>query len=134
MKARTELIQFPIHGDERGSLVALECEQDIPFKVRRVYYIYGTQPGVPRGFHAHRKLKQILIAVSGSVTIDCEYLTKKEKFILDSPEQALLIEGLVWHEMHNFSENCVLLVLASEHYCEEDYIRNYDDFKKEENV
>lgn len=132
MTPRAEIIHFPVHGDERGALVALECEREIPFNVCRAYYIYGTKQGVPRGFHAHRMLKQVLIAVSGSVHIHCEYNSRKEEFFLDRPDTGLLLEGLVWREMHDFSEDCVLLVLASEHYCEEDYIRSYDLFKKEQ--
>lgn len=131
MEAKTELLSFPIHGDARGSLVALECFKDIPFAIKRIYYIFGTQKDIPRGFHAHKKLKQVLISVSGSVTIHCEHDFYKKKYILDSPDKGLLIEGLVWREMHEFSPDCVLLVLASEHYCELDYIRDYNKFKEE---
>ena len=134
MTPYVELIQFTVHGDSRGSLIALESEGDVPFKVQRTYYIYGTQAGTPRGFHAHRNLKQMLIAVSGTVTIHCEFRGLKQSFLLDSPEKGLLVEGLVWREMHDFSEGAVLLVLASEHYSEEDYIRDYNVFKQEERV
>ena len=132
MKPRAEIVQFHIHGDERGSLIALEGGSDIPFEVRRVYYIYGTHSGIPRGFHAHRILKQLLVAVSGAVTISCEYNSRKNQYHLDSPDKGLLLEGLVWREMYDFSPDCVLMVLASEHYHEEDYIRSYDVFKKEQ--
>lgn len=134
MTPNVELIQFTVHGDSRGSLIALESEGDVPFKVQRTYYIYGTQAGTPRGFHAHRNLKQMLIAVSGTVTIHCEFRGLKQSFLLDSPEKGLLVEGLVWREMHDFSEGAVLLVLASEHYSENDYIRDYNVFKQEELV
>ena len=134
MQSNVKLVQFAVHGDSRGSLIALECEKEVPFCVRRTYYIYGTQPGTPRGFHAHRNLKQLLIAVSGSVSIHCEFNGVKQEFILDSPSKGLLIEGLVWREMHDFSEDAVLLVLASEYYSEEDYIRDYDVFKQEDFV
>ena len=132
MQSNVKLVQFAVHGDSRGSLIALECEKEVPFCVRRTYYIYGTQPGTPRGFHAHRNLKQLLIAVSGAVTIHCEFCGKKQTFLLNSPEKGLLIEGLVWREMHDFSKGAVLLVLASEYYSEEDYIRDYNVFKQEE--
>lgn len=115
MKPKVELVHFCVHGDERGSLIALEGERDIPFKVRRVYYIYDTQSDMPRGFHAHKHLKQLLIAVSGSVTITCEYGKKKERYLLETPSQGLLLEGLIWREMHDFSPDCVLVVFASEH-------------------
>ena len=134
MMPKVEVISFSVHGDERGSLVALESGHDIPFSVRRVYYIYDTQLGVPRGFHAHRTLKQVLIAVAGSVKVSCEYNSERKEFLLNSPDQGLLLEGLVWREMHDFSEGCILLVLASEHYREEDYIRSYELFRKEQNL
>lgn len=127
---KIELLSFPVHGDERGSLIALEAERDIPFEVRRAYYIYGTRGDTPRGFHAHRTLKQLLVAVSGSVSLRCEYGEHRETVVLDSPTKGLLIEGMVWHEMHDFSPDCVLMVFASDHYREEDYVRNYDVFKQ----
>ena len=134
MQPNVTQVQFSVHGDSRGSLIALECENEVPFTVRRAYYIYGTQPGTPRGFHAHRNLKQMLIVVSGSVTIHCEFCGQKQVVLLDSPDKGLLIEGLVWREMHDFSEGAVLLVLASERYSEDDYIRDYNVFKQEERV
>ena len=130
MKPRAEIVQFSIHGDDRGCLIALEGGRDIPFEVRRVYYIYGTRSDMPRGFHAHKHLKQMLIAVSGSVTVSCEFGATKERFLLDSPSRGLLLEGLIWREMHDFSPDCVLMVFASEHYREEDYIREYDEYLK----
>lgn len=132
MKPRAEIVQFSIHGDDRGCLIALEGGRDIPFEVRRVYYIYGTRSDMPRGFHAHKHLKQMLIAVSGSVTVSCEFGATKERFLLDSPSRGLLLEGLIWREMHDFSPDCVLMVFASEHYREEDYIRDYNVFRQEQ--
>lgn len=130
-EAKVELFDFPVHGDARGFLIALECLKEIPFDVKRVYFIYDTKEGVARGFHAHRKLKQVLIAVSGSMTIHVEYGDEKKQILLDSPDKGLLIDGLVWREMHDFSNGAVLLVLANEHYIEKDYIRDYDQFKIE---
>ena len=132
MKPRAEIVQFSIHGDDRGCLIALEGGRDIPFEVRRVYYIYGTRSDMSRGFHAHKHLKQMLIAVSGSVTVSCEFGATKERFLLDSPSRGLLLEGLIWREMHDFSPDCVLMVFASEHYREEDYIRDYNVFRQEQ--
>ncbi len=129
---RVVQLKFTIHGDDRGSLIALENGHNLPFDVKRVYYIFGTKPGVPRGFHAHRKLKQVLVAISGSVTIKTEYKGKRETHLLDRPDEGLLIEGLVWREMHNFSPDCVLIVLADDYYNEDDYIRNYNVFKQED--
>ncbi len=125
-----QTISFPPLGDDRGSLVALEAHKTVPFDVRRVYYIFGTQAGVSRGFHAHRALQQVAVCVTGKcrMVLDDGYL--REEVWLDSPTKGLLIGDLVWREMHDFSPDCVLLVLASEHYREKDYIRNYDDFKR----
>lgn len=132
MTTNTTLIPLQIHGDDRGSLIALENGHNLPFDVKRVYYIYGTKEGVSRGFHAHKKLKQLLIAVSGNVTIKCEYNEQKKEYKLSRPDEGLLIEGLVWREMHDFSPDCVLLVLADDYYSEVDYIRDYQVFLKEE--
>ena len=130
MTADTALIRLGVIGDRRGALIALENGHNLPFDVKRVYYIYGTKEGVSRGFHAHRKLKQMLIAVSGSVTIKCEYNGQKKEYTLSRPDEGLLTEGLVWREMHDFSPDCVLLVLADEYYSESDYIRDYKEFLK----
>lgn len=130
MTANTALISLQVHGDDRGSLIALENGHNLPFDVKRVYYIYGTKEGVPRGFHAHRKLKQLLIAVSGSVTVKTEHDGKTETHLLNRPDEGLLIEGFVWREMHDFSPDCVLIVLADDYYNEADYIRDYQTFKK----
>ncbi|MBS9784588.1 MAG: FdtA/QdtA family cupin domain-containing protein [Oceanivirga sp.] len=120
-------------GDERGKLVALEGLKNIPFEIKRVYYIYGTKLNVARGFHAHKNLQQVAIAVSGSCKMLLDDGVNKEWVTLDSPNKGILINSMVWHEMHNFSEDCVLLVLASEHYDESDYIRDYDEFILEVN-
>ena len=128
------MIPFELHGDDRGSLIALENQRNLPFDIKRVYYIYGTKPDVARGFHAHKKLKQLLIAVSGSVEIYCEMNGQKTVYPLDSQDKGLLIEGMVWHTMENFSPDCVLLVLADDYYNEADYIRDYAIFKQGEHV
>lgn len=123
-------IDFKTLGDERGSLVALEIgmEKAVPFDIRRVYYIYHTAEGVSRGFHAHRNLKQVAICVAGKCRMVLDNGSTREETWLDCPTKGLLIESMVWHEMHDFSEDCVLLVLASEHYDETDYIRDYNKF------
>lgn len=133
MVANVSEIQFPQHGDERGKLIALEAMTElVPFEIKRVYYIFDTTPGTVRGKHAHKQLKQVLICVSGACTIECEMPdgTTKSEYRLDWPDRGLLIEGLVWRNMKEFSKDAVLLVLASEHYDESDYIRNYAEFKK----
>ncbi|WP_319782079.1 FdtA/QdtA family cupin domain-containing protein [Oceanisphaera sp. IT1-181] len=127
---RIKYVEFPPLGDNRGSLVALEAEKTVPFDIKRVYYIFGTLLGVARGFHAHKNLKQVAVCVTGKCRMVLDNGIEKKEVWLDSPTRGLLIEGLVWHEMHDFSEDCVLLVLASEHYDEADYIRDYQEFLK----
>ena len=133
MAADVKEITLTPHGDERGQLIALEAVTDaIPFEVKRVYYIYDTTPGTVRGKHAHKALKQVLICVSGACTIECELPDgTRTKHRLDWPDRGLLIDGLVWREMKEFSKDAVLLVLASERYDEKDYIRDYNAFKAE---
>ncbi len=125
---------FPPLGDDRGSLVALEAEKTVPFEIKRVYYIFGTQQGVARGFHAHHNLKQVAVCVTGKCRMILDNGVTREEAWLDSPTKGLLIGDLVWREMHDFSEDCVLLVLASELYDESDYIRDYGKFLKQVKV
>lgn len=127
------LIDFPILGDDRGGLIAIENKKQIPFDIKRTYYIFNTKQGISRGFHAHKNLSQVLICVKGSCRILLDNGKTKETVILNSPSQGLLIKDLIWREMHDFSDDCILLVLANEYYDESDYIRNYDDFLKEVN-
>lgn len=122
------LIDFKCLGDDRGSLVALESGKDIPFNIKRVYYIFGTKAGVARGFHAHKALKQVAVCVSGSCRFILDDGKHKEEVILDSPHQGLMIEHMIWREMYDFSSDCVLLVLASGYYDEKDYFRDYEEF------
>lgn len=123
-------IDFQSLGDERGSLVALEIgrEQAVPFDIKRVYYIHHTARGVSRGHHAHRRLKQVAICVAGKCRMILDNGSVREETWMDFPTKGLLIESMVWREMHDFSDDCVLLVLASEHYDESDYIRDYQKF------
>ena len=121
---------FNIHGDDRGQLVAVEEGNDIPFKVRRVYYLYDTVEGVRRGYHAHKNLQQVLICVHGSCKILLDDGETKEVVELNRPEEGLYIANNIWREMFHFSSDAVLLVLASELYDEADYIRDYSDFIK----
>ncbi len=121
-------IDFQVLGDERGSLVALEKDRNVPFDIRRVYYIYKTEQGVSRGYHAHRNLRQVAMCVAGSCRMVLDNGKAREEVVLDCPTRGLLIESMMWREMHDFSDDCVLLVLASELYDEADYIRDYDEF------
>lgn len=121
-------ISFKSLGDDRGSLVALEENNNVPFEIKRLYYIFNTKQGVARGFHAHKQLKQLAVCVSGSCRIILDNGKQKEEIVLDNPEIGLIIEDLTWREMHDFSADCVLLVLANDFYDEADYIRDYDEF------
>lgn len=119
---------FQQHGDVRGMLVAIEEQKDIPFPIRRVYYLYNTGEGVVRGYHAHKNLQQILICIHGTCKIRLDDGKSKEVVLLDKPYEGLYVCNSVWREMFDFSPDAVLLVLASELYNESDYIRNYSDF------
>lgn len=123
-----KLIDFDILGDARGSLISLEQYKNIPFDVQRVYYIFDTKEGVSRGFHAHRHLEQVVVCVKGRCRFLLDNGEMKEELVLNSPQQGLYIGHNLWREMHDFSEDCVLLILASDYYNEGDYIRDYDDF------
>lgn len=127
-----ELINLDSIKDERGSLIALESlSKQVPFEIKRVYYMFGVGGDATRGKHAHYELKQLLICVSGSVDILVDDGKSKKVVRLDSPDKGLYIDNFIWREMNNFSKDAVLLVLASEHYEESDYVRNYEDFLKE---
>ncbi len=119
---------FQPHGDNRGQLVALEEFKDIPFRIRRVYYMYETTEGVIRGFHAHKTLQQVVVCVHGSCKIRLDNGKEKTVITLDKPNEGLYIPNSFWREIFDFSPDAVLMVLASDLYDENDYIRNYDDY------
>lgn len=119
---------FQQHGDERGQLIALEEYKDIPFKIKRVYYMYDTGEGVRRGFHAHKCLEQILICIHGSCKVMLDDGSEKKVVSLEKPYEGLYVANNMWREMFDFSEDAILLVLASELYDESDYIRDYSEF------
>lgn len=128
-----KLIPLQTHGDDRGSLIALEEEHNIPFEIKRVYYMFNTKDGVRRGLHAHRKLKQVAIAVRGSCRFVLDDGKERVEILLDNPAQGLLIDSCIWREMYDFSQDCVLMVLADSHYDENDYIRDYNTFLENSN-
>ena len=138
MRALTEhlpggcrLIELKLRGDDRGSLVAIEAGIDAPFAILRAYYVFGTGDGVVRGLHAHRQLRQLAVSVSGACTMLIDDGKRRAEVRLDRPDQGLLMGAMVWREMHDFSPDCVLLVLADSAYDERDYIRNYAAFCRE---
>jgi len=123
-----KIVDFRTLGDDRGSLIALESNNQIPFDIHRVYYLYGTKPGVARGFHAHKKIKQLAVCIKGSCRFVMDDGSHKQEVILSTPDKGLLIDAMQWHEMYDFSDDCVLLVLANQPYDESDYIRDYSQF------
>lgn len=125
-----DLINLQRKGDERGGLIVLENSKEIPFEIKRVYYIFETLPGIRRGFHAHINLKQLLICVSGSCKILLDDGSEKRTIKLDNNHTGLIVHQYIWHEMFDFSQDCVLLALANDFYNENDYIRNYNEFIK----
>lgn len=122
------LVQLNAFGDARGALVPLEVGKEVPFAIKRVYYVYDTKRDVPRGFHAHKSLEQLLICVTGACKIKVDNGKETQFFDLNTPEKALYIGKNIWREMHNFSQGCVLMVLASEPYNPDEYIHDYNTF------
>lgn len=124
----TTLQEFKVLGDHRGQLIALEANRQIPFDIKRVFYIYGTELGVPRGNHSHYKTKQFLVAVNGGCKVTLDNGKTKETFELNKPNIGLFQDALIWGTMHDFSSDCVLVVMANDYYVDSDYIRDYDKF------
>jgi len=125
-----DLVHFPIVRDSRGNLTFIEGESTIPFPIQRVYYLYDVPGGAQRGGHAHKNLKQIIIAASGSFDIHLDDGYRQQTVSLNRSYYGLYMKNMVWREITNFSSGAFCLVLASRHYDESDYIRNYDDFLK----
>lgn len=121
-------LQFSAIFDPRGDLTALEYEKDIPFLIKRVYYLYNVPVGAERGGHAHKQLKQVLIALSGSFTVKLNDGSGMRSYFLNNPRSGLLLDRLVWREIVDFSQGAVCLCLASEQYNPDDYIRDQQEF------
>lgn len=122
------LLNFTEKGDERGKLVIVEGNQDVPFEIKRLFYIYGSDRDVVRGKHANRDAEFVLINISGASKVMVTDGKKKQIVELTKPRQGLYLPKLVWKEMYDFSPDSVLLCLASTHYDSNEYIRDYDDF------
>lgn len=122
---------FRENGDERGKLVVVEGIKDIPFEIKRIFYIYGSDADVVRGSHANRRTEFVLINVCGSSKVKVKNGQKEKVFVLDRPHTGIYLPRMIWKEMYDFSPDSILLVLASEPYNTKEYIRNYDDFLKE---
>lgn len=128
MIEQCKLIEFPQKGDDRGHLVIVEGNQDIPFEIKRVFYIYGSDKDVTRGKHANYNTELVLINVAGRSKVKVDDGTNQKIFCLDRPHIGIYLPKMVWKDMYDFSQDSVLLVLASEHYDETEYIRNYSKY------
>lgn len=132
LSEQVKILEFDDLGDERGNLVVVEGSgYDIPFDIKRVFYIYGSDSEVVRGQHANRKTEFVLINVSGSSTVKVDNGYEQKIISLNRPRMGVYLSTMVWKDMYDFSGNSVLLVLASEHYDSEEYIRNHDEFIRE---
>lgn len=129
-----KILEFKDLGDERGNLVVVEGETDIPFAIKRVFYIYGSDSEVVRGQHANSKTEFVMINVSGTSKVKVDNGVETEVIELNRPRMGLYLPVNVWKDMYDFSEDSVLLVLASEHYDSSEYIRDYNQFLKEVGV
>lgn len=125
-------VQFPQHGDDRGWLVVMEGNKDVPFNIARIFYIYGSDSNVVRGCHANRKSEFVLVNVCGSCRVKTDDgRGNTEIFILDKPHEGIYIPRMVWKDMYDFSKDSILLCLSSERYDNSEYIRDYSEFLKE---
>lgn len=126
-----ELNQIKSFGDERGHLISFEKDKNCPFEVKRCFYIFDTNgSNVVRGAHANRFSKFLMVALTGSCKVRVDTGRQTEEFVLDNPHNALFMDKMVWKEMYDFSSDCVLMVLSNEIYNENEYIRNYEEFKE----
>lgn len=125
------LIDMKVFGDERGKLISLESNRNVPFEIKRIYYIFDTLPEQTRGLHAHKNLEQIIIAIDGACQFVLDDGKERKEVWLNRPDVGLYVGKNMWREMRHFSYGCKLMVLASEYYDEKEYIRNYEDFVKE---
>lgn len=123
-----QLVDLKLLSDIRGDLLSLEQLKNVPFDIKRVYCLTKLHADYPRGFHAHRQLQQLVVCLSGRCRFVLDDGHQKKEVWLESASQGLLLGSHVWREMHNFSEDCVLMVLASDFYDESDYIRDYQEF------
>ena len=125
------LLNFIVRGDARGSLVAIENNKDIPFEIKRVFYIYNTQNDSPRGCHANKNSQFVLIPLHGSCKVKIRLPHEEKIYTLNTPEQGLWLNSMVWKEMYDFSPGAVLLVLSDQLYDNNEYISDYDIYVKE---
>jgi dTDP-4-dehydrorhamnose 3,5-epimerase-like enzyme len=128
--ALLQLVEIPQRGDARGSLSIVEMGKTLPFTVKRAYWIHGTRPCVSRGYHAHKELRQLFCCLRGQVTLSVSDGLTKEEVVIKAFGQAAVLGPGLWRVMSNFSEDCILMVLADREYDEADYIRDYEEFRR----
>lgn len=126
--------EIKVISDNRGKLISIESGSDIPFDIKRVYFLYDNNCSTTRGFHAHKTLKQLLLCTSGSCRVMLDDGHERISYDLNEISKGLFIDGIIWREISNFSKECVLTVIASEVFDEKDYIRDYNEFKKYINI
>lgn len=126
-----KMLSFKENGDDRGKLVVVEGMTDIPFDIKRIFYIYGSDKNVVRGLHANRLTEFVLINVCGSSKVKVKNGKAEQVYVLDKPHTGIYLPEMVWKEMYDFSPDSILLCLSSEHYDPQEYIRDYDSFLKE---
>lgn len=130
-KMRPEVLYFPQNGDERGWLVVIEGQKNVPFDIERLFYIYGSDSTVVRGKHANRKSEFVLINVCGSCKVKVQDgLGHEEVFVLDRPHMGIYLPKMLWKDMYDFSEDSILLCLSSEKYDAGEYIRDFEEYKR----
>jgi hypothetical protein len=125
-----KLVELPLIGSESGSITSLNSGIDLPFEIRRVYYLYDLPNAADRGAHGHKNLQQLIVAASGSFIINLFDGIDSKSFILNQPNQGLFIVPGIWRELYGFSGGAICLVLASDEYRESDYIRGYNEYVK----
>ena len=131
IKDEYRILEFAEHGDDRGNLVIAEGNQDIPFEIKRVFYMYGSDPHIIRGQHANRESEFVLINVGGTSKVKVDNGFETDIIELNKPRMGLYIPTMMWKDMYDFSSDSILLVLASTHYDASEYIRDYNEFLKE---
>lgn len=123
-------LDFKEINDDRGSLISLEGQKNIPFDIKRTYFLYNLNDE-SRGFHAHKELEQVALCIKGNCTVLLDNGKEKQSVRLTGSSKGIRINKMIWHEMHDFSDDCIFVVFASEHYDENDYIRDYEVFLRE---
>ena len=128
MSGKISIVKISNIEDKRGKISFFEFNKDINFSIKRVYYIHDVRENMKRGFHAHKNLKQLLVAINGSFDIDLFIGKDKSTYKLDNCNEGIILEGIVWRELYNFSSDAICMCFASNEYDEDDYIKNFDEF------